>query len=170
MKRAYLMEDIAKDTKQNIQDRPERFNLDTELEDAGENLSVGERSLVSLARALVKDSKIVVLDEATASVDLETDVKIQRTIAVEFRDKTLLCIGSSIEMLRWLLPEVCDPAHRLRTILGYTRILVLEQGEILEFDTPLELFRRIDSSFHAMCIQSSITEAEIARAQSQAAY
>ena len=70
-----------------------RFSLDTAVEDEGANMSVGERSLVSLARALVKDSKIVVMDEATASVDVETDAKIQKTIRREFRDKTLLVIA-----------------------------------------------------------------------------
>ncbi len=70
-----------------------RFSLDTAVEDEGANMSVGERSLVSLARALVKDSKIVVMDEATASVDVETDAKIQKTIRTEFRDKTLLVIA-----------------------------------------------------------------------------
>lgn len=90
-----------------------RFTLDTPIEDEGLNMvrrplvcfwraralihadaqSVGERSLVSLARALVKDSQIVLLDEATANVDYETDSKIQATIATEFRSKTLLCIA-----------------------------------------------------------------------------
>ncbi|OCB92268.1 ABC protein [Sanghuangporus baumii] len=90
-----------------------RFTLDTTIESEGSNLSVGERSLLSLARALVKDCKVVVLDEATASVDLETDSKIQHTIQTEFSDRTLLCI-----------------AHRLRTILSYDRILVLDSGEV----------------------------------------
>ncbi|KAI9461546.1 ABC transporter [Lactarius psammicola] len=94
-----------------------RFTLDSTIEEEGSNLSVGQRSLVSLARALVKDSKILILDEATASVDYETDRKIQETIANEFRDRTILCI-----------------AHRLRTIISYDRICVLDDGKIVEFD------------------------------------
>lgn len=103
MKRAYLLDDHVEEpekvntsSKANSLDHGSRFSLDTEIEDGGENLSVGERSLVSLARALVKGSKIIVLDECTASVDLETDSKIQDTITKEFKDKTLLCIGASV--------------------------------------------------------------------------
>jgi ABC-type multidrug transport system fused ATPase/permease subunit len=90
-----------------------RFNLDTVIEEEGNNLSVGERSLVSLARAMVRGTKVLVLDEATASVDVETDSKIQETIRHEFKDRTLLCI-----------------AHRLRTILSYDRILVMSDGQV----------------------------------------
>jgi ABC-type multidrug transport system fused ATPase/permease subunit len=90
-----------------------RFNLDTAIEEEGGNLSVGERSLVSLARALVRNTKVLVLDEATASVDVETDAKIQETIRSEFKDRTLLTI-----------------AHRLRTILSYDRILVMSDGRV----------------------------------------
>jgi len=70
-----------------------RFTLDSPIEVEGSNLSIGQRSLVSLARALVKDSKILILDEATASVDYETDRKIQDTITTEFQDRTILCIA-----------------------------------------------------------------------------
>lgn len=70
-----------------------RFTLDSPIDDEGSNLSIGQKSLVSLARALVKDSKIIILDEATASVDYETDKNIQDTIANEFRDRTILCIA-----------------------------------------------------------------------------
>ena len=70
-----------------------RFTLDSPIEVEGSNLSTGQRSLVSLARALVKDCKILILDEATASVDYETDRKIQDTITTEFHDRTILCIA-----------------------------------------------------------------------------
>ncbi|KWU44771.1 ABC transporter [Rhodotorula sp. JG-1b] len=125
-----------------------RFTLDTPIEDEGANLSVGERSLVSLARALVRDSKIVCLDEATASVDLETDARIQATIRSEFRDKTLLTI-----------------AHRIQTILGSDRILVMDRGEISAFAPPLELFDRHDGIFYSLCVQSNISRDDILKAQ-----
>jgi len=116
-----------------------KFNLDTPVEEEGGNLSVGERSLVSLARALVRDTKVLVLDEATASVDVETDAKIQETIRHEFKEKTLLCI-----------------AHRLKTILSYDRILVMADGQVEEFDTPENLFRA-GGAFHEMCGKSNIS-------------
>ncbi|BGO90746.1 hypothetical protein NBRC10512v2_002998 [Rhodotorula toruloides] len=120
-----------------------RFTLDLAIEDEGQNLSVGERSLVSLARALVKDSKIIVLDEATASVDFATDSRIQATIRSEFKDKTLLVI-----------------AHRLRTIIDSDRVLVMDAGAVAEYDTPINLFRA-GGIFHGMCERSGITERDI---------
>ncbi|KAJ7872414.1 ABC protein [Mycena leptocephala] len=124
-----------------------RLTLDSTIETDGQNLSVGERSLLSLARALVKDSHVVILDEATASVDLETDNKIQRTIQTQFKDRTLICI-----------------AHRLRTIISYDRILVLDAGKIAEFDTPLNLFNRNESLFRSLCDKSNITSGDIEKA------
>ncbi|KAG1828571.1 ABC protein [Suillus variegatus] len=121
-----------------------RHSLDDTIESEGANLSVGERSLLSLARALVKDCKVVVLDEATASVDLDTDNKIQHTIQTEFQGRTLLCI-----------------AHRLRTIISYDRILVLDAGLVAEFDTPSNLFKMEGGIFRRMCERSSISLKDI---------
>ncbi|ODV71464.1 plasma membrane ATP-binding cassette transporter [Cyberlindnera jadinii NRRL Y-1542] len=119
-----------------------KFHLDQLVEDDGSNFSNGERQLIALARALVRDSKILVLDEATSSVDYETDAKIQNTIAEEFSECTILCI-----------------AHRLNTILNYDRILVLEQGKVEQFDTPWALFNQ-DGIFRQMCERSGIKSSE----------
>ncbi|KAK6465435.1 P-loop containing nucleoside triphosphate hydrolase protein [Scheffersomyces coipomensis] len=118
-----------------------KFHLDQLVDDEGTNFSLGERQLIAFARALVRDSKILILDEATSSVDYETDSKIQTTIIKEFSQCTILCI-----------------AHRLKTILNYDRILVLDKGEIKEFDTPWTLFNAKGSIFQQMCERSSITE------------
>ncbi|KAF7332750.1 ABC protein [Mycena kentingensis (nom. inval.)] len=125
-----------------------RITLDTAIDAEGANLSVGERSLLSLARALVKDSRVVILDEATASVDLETDRKIQRTIQTQFSDRTLICI-----------------AHRLRTIISYDRILVMDAGKIAEFDTPTNLFNNAKSLFRGLCEKSDIALKDIEQAR-----
>ncbi|KAI0342903.1 ABC transporter [Trametopsis cervina] len=128
-----------------------RFSLDSIVEDEGNNLSVGQRSLVSLARAIVFDAKVLILDEATASVDYETDKKIQDTIATEFNDRTILCI-----------------AHRLRTIIGYDKICVMDAGTIAEFDTPANLFASSsDGIFRTMCERSGITLDDIVFARKE---
>ncbi|KAF8899910.1 ABC protein [Gymnopilus junonius] len=88
LRRSFLVDDRpAQDSEE--ENAGGRISLDTVIESEGSNLSVGERSLLSLARALVRDAKVVILDEATASVDLETDKKIQYTIQTEFQDRTL---------------------------------------------------------------------------------
>ncbi|WFD31666.1 hypothetical protein MSPP1_002705 [Malassezia sp. CBS 17886] len=110
-----------------------RLTLDSIIDEEGANLSVGQRSLVSLARALVRNSKIILLDEATASVDLDTDAKIQHTIRTEFQNRTLLCI-----------------AHRLSTIIGYDRVVVMDDGRVAEFESPLVLFDDANSIFRGI--------------------
>ncbi|CDK25829.1 unnamed protein product [Kuraishia capsulata CBS 1993] len=117
-----------------------KFHLDQHVEDGGSNFSLGERQLIALARALVRDSKILILDEATSSVDYETDSKIQKTIATEFAACTILCV-----------------AHRLKTIVNYDRIMVLDKGEIIEMDKPWKLFQT-GGVFRDMCDKSGIVE------------
>ncbi|KAH0559259.1 hypothetical protein GP486_004222 [Trichoglossum hirsutum] len=118
---------------------PGRIHLDGAVEEEGLNYSLGQRQLMALARALVRNSKIIVCDEATSSVDMETDQKIQRTIATGFKGKTLLCI-----------------AHRLRTIINYDRICVMDAGRIVELDSPLHLYDKPGGIFRGMCEQSGI--------------
>ncbi|RFU34609.1 hypothetical protein B7463_g1692, partial [Scytalidium lignicola] len=117
---------------------PGRIHLDGVVEDEGLNFSLGQRQLMALARALVRGSQIIVCDEATSSVDMETDDKIQRTMAKGFKGKTLLCI-----------------AHRLKTIINYDRICVMDQGRIAELDTPLTLYER-GGIFRSMCDRGGI--------------
>ncbi|KAL8899871.1 MAG: hypothetical protein Q9192_001361 [Flavoplaca navasiana] len=115
-----------------------RIHLDAVVEEEGLNFSLGQRQLMALGRALVRNAQIIVCDEATSSVDMETDQKIQKTIATGFRGKTLLCI-----------------AHRLKTIINYDRICVMDQGRIVELDTPLRLWEE-EGIFRSMCDRSAI--------------
>ncbi|QLQ81220.1 hypothetical protein HG537_0E05750 [Torulaspora globosa] len=108
--------------------------LETKITENGGNLSVGQRQLLCLSRALLNDSKVLVLDEATAAVDMETDKIIQETIRSEFKDKTILTI-----------------AHRIDTVLDSDRIIVLDAGEVKEFDTPENLLSNKQSLFYALC-------------------
>jgi ABC-type multidrug transport system fused ATPase/permease subunit len=113
------------------------ITLDTQVSAGGTNFSQGQRQLIAMARALLRRSAIIVLDEATSSIDFDTDAKIQATIREEFTDSLLLTV-----------------AHRLRTVIDYDRLIVLDAGEVAEFDTPLNLIQKEDGIFRTMCLKS----------------
>lgn len=98
--------------------------LDSMIAEGGKNLSAGQRQLICLARALLRKSKILVLDEATSSVDPKTDAQVQETIRKEFVQKGV---------------TVITVAHRLDTVLGSDKIAVLGDGRLIEYGTPKEL-------------------------------
>ncbi|XP_031313703.1 multidrug resistance-associated protein 1 isoform X1 [Camelus dromedarius] len=111
-----------------------------EISEGGENLSVGQRQLICLARALLRKTKILILDEATASIDFETDNLVQATIRKEFSDCTILTI-----------------AHRLHSVMDSDRVLVLDSGRITEFETPQNLIQQ-KGLFFDMLTEAEITQ------------
>lgn len=123
----------------------ETVQLDDVVEEEGSNFSHGQRQQLGLARLLVRNSKVVVCDEATSSVDLETDEKIQRTMVESFKGKTVITV-----------------AHRIRTIINYDRVCVMDKGAILELGTPSELWD-LGGVFRGMCETSGISEEELQR-------
>uniref|UniRef100_A0A674F6C0 ATP-binding cassette, sub-family C (CFTR/MRP), member 10 n=1 Tax=Salmo trutta TaxID=8032 RepID=A0A674F6C0_SALTR len=104
--------------------------LGAEVGEQGKSLSLGQRQLLCLARALLTEANILCIDEATASVDQKTDKLLQQTIREKFQDKTVLTI-----------------AHRISTIMDSDRVLVMHSGKVVEFDTPADLCQRDDSIF-----------------------
>uniref|UniRef100_A0A674NHT8 ATP-binding cassette sub-family C member 5 n=1 Tax=Takifugu rubripes TaxID=31033 RepID=A0A674NHT8_TAKRU len=112
-------------------------SLQAEVTENGENFSVGERQLLCVARALLRNSKILILDEATSAIDTETDRLLQDTLCCVFGSCTTLVI-----------------AHRLNTVMNCSRVMVLDNGQILEFDSPAALLADENSQFRAM-IQAS---------------
>ncbi|WWC92185.1 uncharacterized protein L201_007139 [Kwoniella dendrophila CBS 6074] len=113
------------------------ISLTTEVSAGGSNFSQGQRQLVAMARALLRRSNLIIMDEATASVDFATDEAIQDAIRSEFKSSTLLTI-----------------AHRLSSVIDYDRLLVLSDGKVAEFDTPINLLRKDDSLFKSLCEKS----------------
>ncbi|EQC27624.1 hypothetical protein SDRG_14673 [Saprolegnia diclina VS20] len=114
-------------------------SLDDEVAERGSNFSVGQRQLLCIARALLRRSQVVVLDEATASIDLESDKRIQATITECFVGITMLII-----------------AHRLDTIIDSDRILVLDAGRVVEYDTPNVLLAKADGEFATLAAQAQL--------------
>ncbi|CAF5096476.1 unnamed protein product, partial [Rotaria magnacalcarata] len=113
------------------------------MSESGSNLSVGQKQLMCLARAILRKSKILLVDEATANVDMATDKLIQMAIRSNFKDCTVLTV-----------------AHRLRTIIDNDRIMVLQNGKLLEFDKPYHLIRNVYSHFTSLVEQTGSGEAE----------
>ncbi|KAF0712965.1 hypothetical protein As57867_004567, partial [Aphanomyces stellatus] len=113
--------------------------LEFQVAEKGSNLSVGQRQLLCIARALLRHSRVVVLDEATANIDLESDRLIQQTIKECFKDVTMLTI-----------------AHRLDTIIDSDRILVLDHGNVVEYDAPSVLLANDNSAFAQLAKQAHI--------------
>ena len=111
--------------------------LEEEVAEGGSNFSQGQRQLLCIARSLLRKPKILVMDEATASIDNATDAMIQTMIRENFTDATVLTI-----------------AHRLNTILDSDRVLVLDDGEVAEFDTPKNLIADGGSIFSGMVQKS----------------
>lgn len=115
------------------------LSLDMTITEEGGNLSAGQRSLISLARAMVRKTRIVILDEATASIDQETDVQIQEVLRNEFDGITTLTV-----------------AHRIQTILHSDRVCVLDKGVIVEIGSPAELWAKEKGAFRALCDSANI--------------
>ncbi|KAF2073026.1 hypothetical protein CYY_005672, partial [Polysphondylium violaceum] len=102
----------------------------TPVLEGGDGLSVGQKQLLCLSRALLRNAKIVLMDEATASLDYHTDYIIKQTIKMNFQNSTVLTI-----------------AHRLDTIIDSDKILVIDQGQLVEFDSPQNLINNPTSRF-----------------------
>lgn len=120
------------------------LSLDFEVKENGANISQGQRSLISIARALVRRSKIVIMDEATASIDGRADAQLQKMLNEVLGDATVLTV-----------------AHRLDTIIATcNRVVVMEAGHVAEFDGIPELFAKKDSIFRSLCDASKITVGE----------
>ncbi|KAM9887048.1 hypothetical protein OXX69_013465, partial [Metschnikowia pulcherrima] len=125
-------------SKDNASENQNKFlDIESSVSEGGNNLSQGQRQLMCLARSLLKNPKVILLDEATASIDYKSDALIQQTIRDEFSNSTILTI-----------------AHRLRSIIDYDRILVMDAGRVVEYDDPYALISNKETLFYSMCENS----------------
>lgn len=118
---------------------PRHQHLYAEVADSGENLSIGERQMLVMSRALLRGAKILVLDESTASCDHETDAFIQQMIRERFRDCTIITI-----------------AHRLHTIIDCDMILCMSAGRVVEYNSPTVLLSKEGSLFRALALDAGM--------------
>ena len=119
----------------------DKNGLNQEISEGGSNLSVGEKQLICITRAILRKSKIIIMDEATASIDINTENIIQKAINNLLNDSTILTI-----------------AHRIKTVLNSDRILVLDKGEVKEFDSPKNLIENKNSMFYELYNNASKKE------------
>ncbi|KIV99658.1 uncharacterized protein PV09_08713 [Verruconis gallopava] len=127
-----LVEDSSPTQTTSAENKNIFLNLNYNIAESGSNLSQGQRQLLCLARALLKNPKVLLMDEATASIDYATDAKIQETIR-EIKNTTITI------------------AHRLQTIIDYDKVLVLDKGEVIEFGAPYDLIKNEKGTFRGMC-------------------
>jgi len=113
--------------------------MDKMIEQNGNNLSVGEKQLVCIARAIIRKSKIIIMDEATANIDIKTEVKIQNALQYVLDNSTVITV-----------------AHRIKTIINYDKILVMDNGKVVEFDKPDVLLNKPDSLFYQLYNKSTL--------------
>ena len=110
-----------------------------EISEGGNNLSVGEKQLICITRAILRKSKIIIMDEATANIDYKTEQIIQNVINEILTQSTIITI-----------------AHRIKTILNYDKILVIENGEIVDFDSPKNLMEKKEGIFYKLYQKSNL--------------
>ena len=113
--------------------------MDKMIEPGGSNVSVGQKQLVCIARALLRKSRIVVMDEATANIDMNTEQIIQKALKLVLEHSTVITV-----------------AHRIKTIINYDKILVLDNGKVKEFDSPTNLLKDENSLFHELYSKSTL--------------
>ncbi|XP_067121763.1 ATP-binding cassette sub-family C member 4-like [Centruroides vittatus] len=114
--------------------------LYTHLTEGGKNFSVGQRQLICLARTILRQNKIIVMDEATSNIDKSTDFCLQKILREKFKSCTVLTI-----------------AHRLNTIIDSDRVLVLDRGKVQEFDSPYELLKNVNGTFYNLVKNTGVT-------------